>query len=280
MDCGTVLHVLREEFRLMKFGFGNVDDSRFYMFQFRSPPIVYILYRLFLTLYTMSWLIVTRNGSIDGGKLGWGVFLTNWTYIVLTIYLTTHLVAAVVYHIYKWRQGGSIFRRTEEDVHNDYFRDDDDMSMQESPKVHFYIARIVVWVIYNAVSTGALVVTIIFWTSIYPTMPGGPIGNYNLQLHILNSLIIFIEHFVTAVPFRILHFIYPFVYLLLYTIFSAIYWAGDHSRVIYDILDWNKPGPTTGVVLLIGLIVVPLLHFLFYLIYKLRVFAYKRLAAL
>ncbi|KAK6176791.1 hypothetical protein SNE40_015023 [Patella caerulea] len=69
MKCGTILHVLKEEFRLRKFGFGNVEDGRFNTFQFRLPPIVYILYRLFLALYTMSWLIVTRNGSIGGAKL-------------------------------------------------------------------------------------------------------------------------------------------------------------------------------------------------------------------
>ncbi|KAK6176790.1 hypothetical protein SNE40_015022 [Patella caerulea] len=154
------------------------------------------------------------------------------------------------------------------------------MSTEESPKLHLYIARIIVWTMYNAASTGALVVTIIFWTSMYPSISSdGPIENINLQVHLINSLIIFIEHFVTAVPLRILHFSYPFAYLLLYTIFSATFWAGDHSRVIYGILDWNKPGLATGMVFLVGLIVVPALHFLFYLIYKFRVFVYMRLLA-
>ena len=99
----------------------------------------------------------------------------------------------------------------------------------------------------------------------------------SLQLHLVNTLLVLLEHAVSAVPVRVLHVLYPIIYGVIYMIFSLVYWTGDHRRVMYDILDWNKPAATVGFVMLIGFVVVPVIHLAIYGLYRIRLATYKKI---
>jgi hypothetical protein len=146
----------------------------------------------------------------------------------------------------------------------------------QRPSLPWYVC--IVWVMFAAISAAAPMVSIMFFTFLFPRMDDYPsIGLENLQVHLLNSVIVLLEHFLTAVPCRLLHMVYPIVYGCIYMVFSVVYWAGDHSRVMYPgILDWNKPGPTTGYVLVIGFVFIPLLHTVFFIIYKAKMIILRR----
>lgn len=75
-----------------------------------------------------------------------------------------------------------------------------------------------------------------------------------------------IDIIVTRRPLRLLHIYQPFGILLLYVIFSVIYWAAggvdfEGNSYIYAVLDWNKPGDTLIFCLLgaIGALVIQVL---------------------
>ena len=92
-------------------------------FQWRCAPALYILYRLALMIYADFWLIYTAAGFVDFGfqsgqkndsksqdnnistlengtifiPYAWPVYLTNWTYLLLSLYLTVHALVAIWY---------------------------------------------------------------------------------------------------------------------------------------------------------------------------------------
>ena len=119
-------------------------------------------------------------------------------------------------------------------------------------------------------SAGSATVTAMFFIFLWPLFASSTIGQMNLQLHGINSVIILIEHLVSAVPYRLLHYVYALSYGLAYLIFSAIFYAAGNDDPIYPILDWTNPGFTMIIVVLVGFVVLPLLQVFFFVIYKVR----------
>lgn len=100
----------------------------------------------------------------------------------------------------------------------------------------------------------------------------------DINLHAMNLVVVVLELACGAVPVRLLHGVYPILYGLVYTIFSLIYWSGDHSRVLYPkILDWNHPGSTAAIIAGLLLVGVPLLQTAIFGVYKLKVCVYRRI---
>lgn len=287
MACSS----LREEFRLKMFGFSGVKAERFCYFQWRMPVAVYMLYRLVMMVYGLFWLIYTSRLHGDPPQSR-GAYLTIWTYVLLNIYLIAHFLAATLHHVITMyhRQnmihpGNYLFRRPSTTAHTHMFMGQSHGSVnvgdyealpgsegvgeEEVVVLPWYLWP--VWILFNVVSAAAVMVTIVFFIFLFPGLPSYPrISLENLQEHLLNSVIIVIEHLVSATPYRLLHVVYPFIYGLIYVFFSVAYWAVDHKHVMYPILDWNKPGPTMGYVLMIGFVFIPILHSLFFAVHKLK----------
>lgn len=89
------------------------------------------------------------------------------------------------------------------------------------------------------------------------------------------------DFFIIAIPIRLLHFWHPLVYGLFYILFTVIFQAAGGTDpagrpYIYYVLDFfGKPGLaffTTGMGIFVGL---PLLWFLIFCMYFLRVFLNK-----
>ncbi|XP_050413470.1 protein rolling stone [Patella vulgata] len=279
----AVVHILRDEFKLKNFVFNDVNEQRFYTPQWRTRPFLYLVYRCIGAAYTMSSLLYVFATS-ETLKYEWGVYFPNWSYVLLSVYFLVHYIFTLLNYFHSVE---SIFIEVALENHIKYFKDpstylreqqcEDDASSdlaQDPSKViqlPFFIK--VLWMLYATVLPAALTVTIMFWwTFDYES----PITFNIVAFHILNSVIILTEHAVTAVPFRLLHFIYPSIYGLIYFIFSAIFWSSDHTRVIYHILNWNNPGVTCVYILLIGLVGVVMLYFILFCIYRLKLFIFYK----
>ncbi|XP_013416816.1 uncharacterized protein LOC106178246 [Lingula anatina] len=142
------------------------------------------------------------------------------------------------------------------------------------------------WVLFNILLAWAPIVTAIYYGALhkyilayFDTLSYFPTSVYvtDLHLHGLNSLIVFIEIILAAFPIRILHFIYPLTYGIVYVIWSVIYWSVDpQNNVLYPgILDWNTPG-TTVLVMIGVLVVIFVLQFIWFLVHRIKMFIFKR----
>ena len=138
------------------------------------------------------------------------------------------------------------------------------------------------WILWNIVSVDAIMVTAIYFGALYnklQTERGHPGLDYdNFNVHALNTIVVLIDGVVGARPVRFLHVVYPVMYSVVYIMFSVIYWCYDHSNVLYKgVLDWNKPSFTTGVVVIVTFVLLPVLQCCHFALYRLRLFIYKRI---
>lgn len=225
----------------------------------------------------------------------WYAYLTNWTYLLLCIYLTWHFFVTVAFLL---QNPMPLNNRPDQSFHRKIFSEvrssesfynavdyngiassslDPVLGNERVALPWFFKAT---WVLLNMANVGCVLVTVVFFAFLWPMFNVSHIDLFNLQLHGINSVIIGLEFFLTAVPSRLYHYIYPLMYGLTYLIFSAIFYGAGNTNPIYpNVLDWSKPGQTAVICLLLGFVFMPLLQLLFFLMYKLRLFIYKQISS-
>lgn len=81
------------------------------------------------------------------------------------------------------------------------------------------------WLLNIICTTNAIIVTTLYWALVYNK---GDIPDVldlnNILTHACNSIFLVFDLMVTAIPVRLLHVIYPFVYELIYTTFTVVYY--------------------------------------------------------
>ena len=102
----------------------------------------------------------------------------------------------------------------------------------------------------------------------------------NFFVHGFNSIMSFFDIVVSKRPSRLLHFYHPLVILLAYTGFTAIYWAAGGrtdtgSSYIYPVTNWENLKLTLPFVVIGLFVVLPIVHFLFWLLHQLRDFCFR-----
>ena len=139
------------------------------------------------------------------------------------------------------------------------------------------------WVLYTMSILLSILIVIIFWSILYnPDRDFDYFGFVNVATHMLSGIFAVVDIFITNVPTRILHVIYPFAFGAVYVVFSAIYDAAggtNHygSSYIYRILDYD--GNPVGVVITIFLmlfVAAPLFQLGIFVMFLIReAFLYK-----
>jgi hypothetical protein len=100
----------------------------------------------------------------------------------------------------------------------------------------------------------------------------------NLLIHAFNSILMVLDILMVAHPFRLIHFCWSLLFILVYFCFTVIYhFAGGTGRnnapSIYPALNWNNPASTIVLVIL-GMLAVMVSHFSMWLTVLIR----KRIA--
>ena len=134
------------------------------------------------------------------------------------------------------------------------------------------------WCLFNITTNVNLVVTIIYWSVLYsPSLDFSLF--YDFNLHATPAILTTLDLCVTAVPVRLLHFVYPLGFGIAYVTMTLIFWAvGGRTPYgpIYPILDYeNKPGLAAGVICGTAALVV-VLQGVLWAVYKLRIRVWGR----
>jgi len=98
--------------------------------------------------------------------------------------------------------------------------------------------------------------------------------------HALNSIAVLVDMFVGARPFYLLHYYQPAFVMLGYGVFTVIYWAAgglgiDGNDYIYWIINWDKPGFTILVIMILFVLMF-LEQVLIWGLHCLRDFLYRK----
>ncbi|ALC39023.1 CG9555 [Drosophila busckii] len=239
-----------DEFQLTKFSLQHDEPADFCRSQWQRGKrcVAWLIYRWILTAFFAGGVIGSLVDSFTGGH--WFIYLTDWGF---TLCLYACLYGAVITTIYF--------------VNPNYFANG-------SWALKIY------WLSHFTTTVLALMITLVFWTALYPSMSDGPVGLYNLWAHAFNSICMLYDCFMVAFPTRLMHFIYPLLVGLIYGFFSLFYFLAGGTdffgnRYIYFILDWQQPG--LAIASVCGCIVIALLFcVLVFWIYRFRSWLHER----
>ncbi|XP_074654578.1 protein rolling stone-like, partial [Tubulanus polymorphus] len=247
--------------------------------QWNLPPIIFLIYRFLVSAYVFGWFVYSLSKS-----LYFMITLTTWSFLILALHL---LLAFINSSCRVLREKRSCFRRPRDE--SDPFSLEMAESSCSTPERTVDGSEVDIvsshtipwnfkldWLLYSICSVAAIMVTTVYYALLFPTGQQAP-SVRDINVHIMNSVIVFLEILLAAYPVRLLHFIYPVSYGLIYVMFSAIFWSFDPERnVLYPgVLDWNNPKTTTGMVVGIAVFMI-VLHLILYGIFRLKVFLYNR----
>ncbi|KAK7083844.1 hypothetical protein SK128_024376 [Halocaridina rubra] len=246
----------KSEFKLWNFRVDHPEPHLFLSSEWSREgkmriSVWYMVYRWLWALYHLGWWIgnLVLEGDVGAPakrKAYHFIYLTNWAYISIVV---MNLVHAVIITI-SWFE----YRRT-----------------AHLPKTMVLHVK-VLWVLQNIVFLPALLITAAYWSAIYD--PSNPITALNAEVHIINSVYVIIDLWVVASPIRIYHFYIPFTFMVVYLIFTLIYWAvggktPEGSTAIYPIMDWDNLKVTIPFVVCCA-VFSPVMQGIVWLIYQAR----------
>jgi len=246
------METLRSQFRWQNVAFPVNYNGSFALCRWQSSRRIsgwFITYRLLLALL---FICILLSSILTEDWILWYIYLTNIGYIGLTLHFIIS-AAVVIQHL----------------LNDSYGIRNDERSLTLLTKIS--------WVFYNLANPIAIAITATFWGALYDYST--PMKPQEFLFHAVNSIAVVLDLFVGARPFFLLHVYQPFCVMFCYCTFTVVYWAaggvgaeGEHW--IYPIIDWDDPGNTSLVVVLMFLMLIPLqgvmwgVHLLRDLIYR------------
>lgn len=240
---------------------------------------MFLTVRLVITLFCVGCTIWS---GLDGtsGETKWFIYLTNWSFAVLTTAFILLTVLTICKTCQNYRNippaddygtfETSVEAARKQEQIELPSREERNMNILPPTPCKWY--HQVTWLIYNVAFCAAIIVTIAYWL-----FQAKNVEFIDVVTHAFNTVFVLIELFLGRVPIRLLHALYTIVYFTLYVIFSVIYWKADGTNArgktyIYKILDYENKnaGVITALVLLLVVIAPPLTQLLMFGIYKLR----------
>ena len=223
-----------------------------------------------MALFCFAYVIRSGFYANDDGDVGdprWFIYLTDWGFAFLTAYLLW-AACVLIYHA----------------VNGDLVEDEEEKAKKDAPLLWFHRVE---WLLFNLGVTISFLVSILYWCLLFPGKDDVDSSKnetrtdvsteIDVVMHTVNSIISLADVFLSGIPVRILHAIYPMISGLIYAVFTVIYWAADGTNsyngepYIYPVIDYGgKPIVASLTVTMSVFVAVPLAHLLVYGCYRLR----------
>lgn len=227
------------------------------------PPYAFAAIRLIITLCCIAFIIWS---GFDGrsGEEKWFIYLTHWSFFMLTVafLLLTSLSLLNAYQAYQIQAPDEDYGTFETSIEAARAQESIELPSEQQRRVRIQQPtpckwyHMVTWFFYNVAFCAAIIVSLAYWI-----FQAKNVEFLDVVTHAFNTIFALIELILGCVPIQLLHFLYTFIYLSVYVIFSVIYWKADglNSRgkpYIYKILDYNDNNPAVISVLVLSLCIV------------------------
>lgn len=288
-----------EQFQLQNFKFAYKNGKDFATSPWLPLPAV-CAYRILVALYCFSWVIYS---IIIENTWKWLIFLTDCTFLCVTAYFMCSAATSVFVWTQLTRQRVNILERTGQQIpesssgshdatarHSNIYRKSNTLAEQgygacedfhQGGFVTFNASEVecpqswylkVTWLLYAIAANNSILITAVFWTLLYN---GYGVGELDITFHLLNSVFMLGETFLSSIPVQLLHVVYAVLYASAYCLFTVLYWfLGGRgvfgNRYIYPILDYSKPGEAVVIMVLYGFVGLPVTQLIHFGLFKLR----------
>lgn len=210
----------------------------------------------------------------------WYVYLINWIYLMLCLYLTWYFFVIVVFFLQNFmsfnnRSDLDCYRKMFFEIRSFFFyivieyREvfSLDFVFGNEVSVFFWYFKMV-WVLFSIVSVGSVLVILVFFIFFWLLFDILSIGMMNFQFYGINLVIIGIEVVFSVVFCRFYYFVYVLFYGIIYFIFSVIFYGVGNIEFIYlGVLDWRRLGQTILFCLILGFIGMFIFQLFFFFVY-------------
>ena len=239
--------------------------------------IFFIVYRWVIAGFFFGWLVAAGLYDLNGGPKFF-IFLTNWGFLAFNAYLIWSAIVSTVDFFKEFVCCRQQYIDLGETRSLAYQRD------VETPtgccgrgynRISWY--HMIQWALFMIGAELAVVLTLLYWALLYD--PEFPISGVNFNTHGSQGIISVVELLITGVPIRFYHFYFTQIFAAVYVVFTGIYHAAGGTNTmdkpyIYSILNYgDSPGFATGLIFGVILVLLPIIHFLFYLVYVARYWA-------
>ncbi|XP_078575468.1 protein rolling stone-like [Branchiostoma floridae x Branchiostoma japonicum] len=258
MTCGQRM---RSEFRLKSFGLTHNDRHVFTRTPWLSNQLPFVLYRAAVCLYQI--IVYTTIRATDGKFRPKSLaFLTEWGYLLLTVHI---VVSAGLcfgdYYISRSSREAAPDDTTENTAATGVLTTQTSLGQDSAQTLQLPWHYKLYWALYNVSFSWGICITILYWTLETPDLSVGSIFG-----HAINSVTIVIDVMVSGLPCRLLHFVYPLTFGVVYILFTVVYWATggtglDGQPYIYPYLDYGgNPVLAAIVAVLAAVVAMPVCH--------------------
>ncbi|XP_072179708.1 protein rolling stone-like [Diadema setosum] len=274
----------REEFRCASFGLGGTKASLFVTPQARwlGMPYTFILYRAAIAIYQLTFLILTLvlwgvepfYRPVDS-KAKWLIFVSNWTYLFVTAYFILAIVTSIYWHCTRRGRGDQVAgNEVAIPDSNDNTRLEPQSEESGTPSTPWYFKVQRYLQVYAC--SASVFVTILYWVLEFDPATDS-VQVFSLHVHGVAAFLMIMDTLLVATPIRLLHMIYVMITAFVYFCFTAVYNAAGgtnpsgESHIYSGFLDWGKaPGTSAIVGALTVFVAAPVIHLVFYALYRLR----------
>lgn len=232
-----------------------------------------------MAAYALGVLITVCVMSVGTDDKSIMVYLTIWTFILLTFYLWLAVAVAFLFKPKIKKFGSTICGIENPDYGTNVSMDNDrESSVIREDKLDIPWFLKLTWLLGNVVQVFEIIVTVIYFSLLFPNMENRGFLFNDLNMHVVNTLFVLIDFCIGARPVHILHFIHPAIYGLAYIIFSVIFWVQNHEKnIIYSVLDWNSPGFAVGLICVLAFVIIPTMQIVYFGLYHLRLRVFTKI---
>ncbi|XP_077056034.1 protein rolling stone isoform X2 [Siphateles boraxobius] len=249
-------HIWREEFRVNKLQLLTSKPELLLQPRWDIPPLMWLLYRGFMLVYTVSWLIYI---AILFNTPKFLIYVSHISYCLMVIY---YLVA---FCNLAWA-----FLKVRCSSHRKKRGDSSECETLLSPPVASLCLQ---WFLHSMMGCFSLTVTIVYWTLIH-TSDQDFLTVFNI--HAINSIQTTVDLLLSSTPVHLAHLFYAMLTGLLYVMFVVVYWLMGCTNksgqpYIYSILDLSeRPLVATLCILGVSLFFIPSCYFVLWNMQLLR----------
>ncbi|CAL8079912.1 unnamed protein product [Calicophoron daubneyi] len=237
------------EFSLHGLGLNYFRTTDFVTSQWSwMKPWIFTTYRVIVALGMLVWIsfdIPTEIHRFYKDQTAmWFVYVTNWAFGLLTLVLFTLAIYTLVYNC----------------------------PPRDNTTVVFYQP---IWLLYTVAANAMLVTCIVYWVALSDSDLGVLTSMMGKLKHSLSGAVVLVDIILSAIPFRLLHVVYPLLFGLIYSVFTYVFWLANgygpfRIGQVYPGLNWSRPR-TAILVCLCAILICFLVQIVIYLIYFLRV---------
>ncbi|XP_074643422.1 protein rolling stone-like [Tubulanus polymorphus] len=274
MDC------VKPEFDRNRLGFSYPNVANFTKSQWGCLQYLFVTYRVSLAVFqTCFWMMVMIGNALQTKFIVDAVSvpqLTAFGYTFLTMFSIVTAALAVEELL---RPTSELPLAGVESAADPASEDNADNEQNPpNPKNKLFYRHKFAWWTFVMAAPMAPLITIGFFVFLFPKRKTDFNFLRDIVIHGTNSMVVFVELAVNAIPVRVCHMLHPFIFGHVYILFTLFYWwTNEKTHIIYeDILDWNHPVKPIVMCLVGVYVALPLAYLLVFSCYKLRIFVFNR----